>query len=48
MKVDYSKSFEKSVRKLSGKMLESVKRVIQEDKAADNIQQITESKHLDG
>ena len=48
MKVDYSKSFEKSVRKLSGKMLESVKRVIQEVKAADNIQQITDCKHLVG
>lgn len=48
MKVDYSKSFEKSVRKLSGKMLESVKRVIQEVKTADNIQQITDCKHLVG
>ncbi len=48
MKVDYSKSFEKSVRKLSGKMLESVRRVIKEVKEANDIKDITDCKHLVG
>lgn len=48
MRVDYSKNFEKSVRKLSGKMLESVRRVIKEVKEADNIKQVTDCKPLVG
>lgn len=48
MKVDYSKRFEKSVRKLSGKMLESVRRVIIEVKAAEQISDITDCKKLVG
>lgn len=48
MKVEYSKSFEKSVRKLSGKMLDSVCRVIKEVKQAEDIKQVTDCKHLVG
>ena len=48
MKVDYSKDFEKSLKKLSGKMLESVCRVIKEVKAADDIKDITDCKKLIG
>ena len=32
MNVDYSKDFKKSVKKLSGKMLDSVRRVVEEVK----------------
>jgi len=48
MKVGYSKSFEKAVRNLSGKTLDSVRRVILEVKAADNIKEITDCKKLTG
>lgn len=48
MKVGYSKRFEKSVRKLSGKMLESVRRVIIEVKTAEQIFDITDCKKLVG
>lgn len=48
MKVGYSKRFEKSVRKLSSKMLESVRRVIIEVKAAEQISDITDCKKLVG
>ena len=48
MKVEYSKSFEKSVRKLSGKILDAVRNVIKEVKQADDIKQITDCKHLVG
>ena len=48
MKVAYSKSFEKAVRKLSGKMLDSVRHVILEVKQAENIKQVTDCKHLVG
>ena len=48
MKVDYSKDFEKSLKKISGKMLESVCRVIKEVKAADDIKDITDCKKLIG
>lgn len=48
MKVKYSKSFEKSVRKLSGKMLDSVRHTIIEVKNADNLSQITDCKRLVG
>ena len=37
MNVEYSKDFEKSVKKLSGKMLDSIRRVIAEVKNAENI-----------
>lgn len=42
MKVGYSKSFEKSVRRLSGKKLESVKRVIREVMSASSVDDITD------
>lgn len=42
MKVDYSKDFEKTVRKLSGKRLESVREAIMEVKAANSITDITD------
>ncbi len=48
MKTDYSKDFEKSVKKLSGKMLESVRRVIKEVEEADDIKDITDCKKLVG
>ena len=48
MKVAYSKSFEKSVRKLSGKMLDSVRHVIKEVKQAEDIKQVTNCKLLVG
>lgn len=48
MTVKYSKSFEKAVRKLSGKMLESVRRVILEVKAASGLQDLTDCKKLVG
>jgi mRNA-degrading endonuclease RelE of RelBE toxin-antitoxin system len=37
MKVEYSKAFVKAVKKLSGKMLDSVKKNILEVKKAENI-----------
>lgn len=46
MKVEYSKDFEKTVRKLSGKMLDSVREVIREVKNAECIEQITDCKKL--
>lgn len=48
MKVDYSKDFEKSLKKLSGKMLESVRRIIKEVKEAEDIKDITDCKKLIG
>lgn len=48
MKIDYSKDFEKSIKKLSGKMLDSVRRVIREVKEAENIKDITDCKKLIG
>lgn len=48
MKIDYSKDFEKSLKKLSGKMLDSVRRVIREVKEAENIKDITDCKKLIG
>ena len=48
MKVDYSKDFEKSLKKLSGKMLDSVRRVINEVKEADSIKDITDCKKIIG
>ena len=46
MKVDYSKEFEKSLKKLSGKMLDSIRRVITEVKQAENIKDITDCTKL--
>lgn len=48
MKVDYSKDFEKSVKKLSGKMLDSVRRVIKEVKGANDVKDITDCIKLVG
>ena len=48
MNVEYSKDFEKSVKKLSGKMLDSIRRVITELKNAENIKDITDCKKLVG
>ena len=46
MKVEYSKEFIKSVRKLSGKLLESVRKTIQEVIDAPSIEYITNCKKL--
>ena len=48
MNVEYSKDFEKSVKKLSGKMLDSIRRVIAEVKNAESIKEITDCKKLIG
>lgn len=48
MKVDYSKEFEKALKKLSGKMLDSVRRVITEVKLARDIKDITDCTKLIG
>lgn len=48
MIVRYSKSFEKSVRKLSGKVLESVKSMIIEVISAESLNDITDCKRLSG
>ena len=48
MNVEYSKDFEKSVKKLSGKMLDSIRRVIAEVKTAENSKDITDCKKLVG
>ncbi|MDD7631107.1 MAG: type II toxin-antitoxin system RelE/ParE family toxin [Parabacteroides sp.] len=48
MNVEYSKDFEKSVKKLSGKMLDSIRRVITEVKNAESIKEITDCKKLVG
>ena len=48
MNVEYSKDFEKSVKKLSGKMLDSIPRVIAEVKNAESIKEITDCKKLVG
>lgn len=46
MKVRYSKDFEKTVRILSGKMLQSVRPPIKEVIEADNIDDISNRKKL--
>ena len=46
MKVKYSNSFEKAVRKLSGKSLTSVKEKILEVKKAESVFQITDCRQL--
>ena len=48
MNVEYSKDFEKSVKKLTGKMLNSIRRVIMEVKNAESIKDITDCKKLVG
>ena len=48
MNVEYSKDFEKSVKKLSGKMLDAIRRVITGVKNAENIKDITDCKKLVG
>ena len=48
MNVEYSKDFEKYVKKLSGKMLNSIRRVIMEVKNAESIKDITDCKKLVG
>ena len=48
MNVDYSKDFKKSVKKLSGKMLDSVRRVVAEVKNAESLKDITDCKKLVG
>lgn len=46
MKIKYSKDFEKAVRKLSGKTLNSVKNTILEVKNATSLDEITDCKKL--
>ena len=48
MNVNYSKDFKKSVMKLSGKMLDSVRRVVVEVKNAESLKDITDCKKLVG
>jgi len=48
MIVNYSKSFEKTVDKLSGKMLESIKDVIKEVKKAVCLSEIKNCKKIKG
>ncbi len=48
MKVKYSKEFEKSVRKLSGKTLSSVKVAIMEVISAERIEDLSNCKKLSG
>ena len=47
MKVDFSKDFNKSVRKLSGKILQSLIETIDEVKAAESIEQISNCKKIE-
>lgn len=47
MKVDFSKDFNKSVRKLSGKILQSVIETIDDVKAAESIEQISNCKKIE-
>lgn len=48
MRIKYSKEFEKSVRKLSGKTLNSVKNTLLEVKNASGLDDITDCKKLIG
>lgn len=47
MIVEYSKEFEKAVRKLSGKILHSVINMIDEVKAASSVSDITDCKKIE-
>ena len=46
MNVEYSKDFEKSVKKLSGKMLDSIRRVIAEVKNAKALRKSPTARNL--
>ncbi len=46
MKTEYSKAFEKTVRKLSGKVLNSVREAILEAKEAKTIEELSDCKKL--
>ena len=46
MRVEFSKEFEKAVRKLSGKMLDSVRQAVQEVINAECIDELTDCKKL--
>lgn len=46
MRVEFSKEFEKAVRKPSGKMLDSVRQAVQEVINAENIEELTNCKKL--
>ena len=46
MRIEFSKEFEKAVRKLSGKTLESVRQTIQEVINAQTIDELTDCKKL--
>ena len=46
MRVEFSKEFEKAVRKLSGKMLDSVRQAVQEVINARSIDELTDCKKL--
>ena len=48
MKVEYSKAFVKAVKKLSGKMLDSVKKTILEVKKAENVGNLNNCEKLEG
>lgn len=48
MRVEFSKEFEKVVRKLSGKMLESVRETVQEVIDAESIEELKDCKKLVG
>lgn len=48
MKVEYSKAFVKAVKKLSGKMLDSVKKTILEVKKAENVGNLNNCEKLVG
>lgn len=47
MKVDFSKDFNKTVRKLSGKILQSVIETIDDVKSAESIEQISNCKKIE-
>ena len=47
MRVEYSKDFEKTVRKLSGKILQSVIAMIDEVKRAESVDDITDCKKIE-
>ena len=48
MKIEFSKAFIKASKRLSGKMLDSLRHTIAEGKAAKDIQDITDCKKLVG
>lgn len=47
MKVAFSKEFEKAVRKLSGKILQSLINVLDEVKAANCVEELTDCKKIE-